>query len=180
MEHSEATSPMRQRVGISVVNFSAPQTKRMQEESLGFTTLKKMLRMCPDEKRTADTPAPARQAMEENSPRNIKATLDPALWNDSTRAVYEHLKSRAEDLEDASIDNKDGPSTSKKDSSKSENPSKNGIRNNIFETLLGRIHSTLKQLHGQEEQEKREQPCSEPSSSPLSSLSSSRLSSPCS
>ncbi|KAK3334354.1 hypothetical protein B0H65DRAFT_391032, partial [Neurospora tetraspora] len=146
-------------------DLAAPQTKRMPEEPIRDTPSRKRLKMCPDEDPTANTPAPAHQSIKDNSPQNTKAPLNTALWNDTTREVYEHLKDRAEKLEDAPIHSMVDASSSKKDSPKSDAPSEDGTRRNIYETLLGRIQSTLKQLHDQQEQEKMGQSSADPTSS---------------
>ncbi|KAJ4410351.1 hypothetical protein N0V85_003961 [Neurospora sp. IMI 360204] len=164
MAEPKTSAPIHdQDVGFIDDDLAAPQTKRMPEEPTRDTPSRKRLKVCPDEDPTARNPAPAHQFIKDNSPQNTKAPPNAALWNDTTHEVYEHLKNRAEKLEDAPIHSMVDASSSKKDTPKSDAPSEDGTRGNIYETLLGRIQSTLKQLHDQHEEMK--QPSADPTTS---------------
>ncbi|KAL0474055.1 hypothetical protein QR685DRAFT_436513 [Neurospora intermedia] len=146
-------------------DLAGSQIRRMPEETTRDTPLRRRLKMCPDENPTASTPAPASQLIENNDSQNSKVPLDTALWNDTTREVYQHLKDRAEKLEAAPINNATSASSSKKDAPKSDAPSEDDTGGNIYETLLGQIRSTLQKLHDRHDKEETTQPSANPTSS---------------
>lgn len=156
--------------GVSVTDFAVPQTKRMPEELVSGTASRKNPKMCSDEDSTTNHPDPGYQSIKYTTFPNPELPLKAALWEDTARKVYERLKDRAEKL-------KDDPA-SKKDTPDAGAPSEDGPQCSIFETLPGRVQTTLNQLHDKQEQKEMEQSIADDTSSALSSLSSSRLSSP--